>query len=127
MYSHYSRIVSHHRYRDVVPEIRSAVLRALGNWIRDYPAYFLEEKYLKYLAWSLYDKVIRNCHVITQQNAEVRLTTLEVLDPLIRNTNFMAVLNDFVGRYQGRIEEMSLDVDTEVGKAAIRILTHLDK
>lgn len=46
-----------HRYRDVDPEIRMASINSLGVWILSYPSLFLQDLYLKYLGWTLNDKV----------------------------------------------------------------------
>jgi cohesin complex subunit SA-1/2 len=46
-----------HRYRDVDPDIRIACIRAIGSWILSYPSLFLQDLYLKYLGWTLNDKV----------------------------------------------------------------------
>lgn len=46
-----------HRYRDVDPEIRMSCIRAIGSWIVSYPSLFLQDLYLKYIGWTLNDKV----------------------------------------------------------------------
>jgi cohesin complex subunit SA-1/2 len=46
-----------HRYRDVDPEIRMSCIRSLGIWVVSYPSLFLQDIYLKYLGWTLNDKV----------------------------------------------------------------------
>lgn len=46
-----------HRYRDVSPEIRAACIEELGRWVVHYPQLFLQDTYLKYIAWNLNDKV----------------------------------------------------------------------
>lgn len=51
-----------HRYRDIEPEIRMTCIRALGLWIVNYPSLFLQDSYLKYLGWTLNDKVIICCY-----------------------------------------------------------------
>jgi cohesin complex subunit SA-1/2 len=44
------------RYRDIVPDIRIICLTELGNWMRVYPAFFLNDSYLKYYGWCICDK-----------------------------------------------------------------------
>lgn len=51
-----------HRYRDVDPDIRMSCISSLGIWIVSYPSLFLQDLYLKYLGWTLNDKV-RFVHV----------------------------------------------------------------
>ena len=46
-----------HRYRDVDSEIRQACISAMGSWIVSYPSLFLQDLYLKYIGWTLNDKV----------------------------------------------------------------------
>ena len=43
--------------RDVVPEIRAICMEELGTWMRSYAASFLTDGYLKYIGWTLHDKV----------------------------------------------------------------------
>ena len=45
------------RGRDVVPEIRAICMEELGTWMRSYAASFLTDSYLKYIGWTLHDKV----------------------------------------------------------------------
>ncbi len=47
-----------HRYRDILPEIRSICVSELGLWMQIYPQMFLADSYLKYIGWTLSDKVI---------------------------------------------------------------------
>lgn len=49
--------VSAHRFRDVSEEIRAAVIEGIGNWTTMLPSDFLQDSYLKYIAWALSDKV----------------------------------------------------------------------
>ncbi len=43
--------------RDIVPDIRCLCMSELGEWMKSYPMVFLDDIYLKYLGWTLYDKV----------------------------------------------------------------------
>lgn len=51
-----------HRYRDLLPDIRAICIAELGVWLKTNPEYFLNDKHLKYLGWTLYDKV--NVHSV---------------------------------------------------------------
>lgn len=42
---------------DVSSDIRVICMGELGCWIRLYPDLFLDNNYLKYIGWMLYDKV----------------------------------------------------------------------
>ena len=44
--------------RDIVPDIRCLCMSELGEWMKSYPMVFLDDIYLKYIGWTLYDKVI---------------------------------------------------------------------
>uniref|UniRef100_A0A0L8H1N1 SCD domain-containing protein n=1 Tax=Octopus bimaculoides TaxID=37653 RepID=A0A0L8H1N1_OCTBM len=46
-----------HRYRDTQPEIRAICSSEIGVWMRKYPYMFLDDSYLKYVGWTLHDKV----------------------------------------------------------------------
>uniref|UniRef100_A0A8C8RSE0 Cohesin subunit SA n=1 Tax=Pelusios castaneus TaxID=367368 RepID=A0A8C8RSE0_9SAUR len=46
-----------HRYRDMVPEIRAICIEEMGNWMQNYSVSFLTDGYLKYIGWTLHDKV----------------------------------------------------------------------
>ena len=49
--------VSAHRFRDVAPEIRALVIEGIADWSNSLPADFLQDQYLKYIAWALSDRV----------------------------------------------------------------------
>lgn len=46
-----------HRYRDRLPEIRAACIEEMGMWLKMDPEDFLNDGCLKYLGWTLFDKV----------------------------------------------------------------------
>ena len=46
-----------HRYRDILPEIRSICMNEIGQWMKKYPNQFLDDTYLKYIGWTIHDKV----------------------------------------------------------------------
>lgn len=52
--------VSAHRFRDVAPDIRTLVIEGIAHWTSSLPADFLQDQYLKYVAWALSDRV---CHL----------------------------------------------------------------
>lgn len=53
-----------YNFRDSQPEIRSICMAEIGTWMKKYPNMFLDDGYLKYVGWTLYDKVGRflNCY-----------------------------------------------------------------
>ncbi|XP_065680400.1 cohesin subunit SA-2 isoform X4 [Hydra vulgaris] len=103
------------RYRDIRPEIRLLCFSEMGIWMIKYSHYFLKEN-LKYLGWTLYDKV-----------SEVRLEVLKVLHELYKNEHLVEQLVLFTGRFKSRIIDMTLDMDTDVAVEAIKIVSILYK
>lgn len=51
------RSVFVHRCRDVEAIIRTECIKHLGEWMEQYPSYFLDNNYLRYIGWLLNDKV----------------------------------------------------------------------
>lgn len=43
--------------RDVLPEIRAICIEEIGSWMQSYSTSFLTDSYLKYIGWTLHDKV----------------------------------------------------------------------
>ena len=104
-----------HRYRDVCADIRSVCIQELGEWMRRCPAKFLDDTFLKYIGWTLYDK-----------QAECRQRCLLALQPLYERVDtFASRLELFTSRFKARIVEMCLDKEHEVSVSAIRLLTRI--
>jgi hypothetical protein len=102
------------KYRDVAPEIRTASVQALGNWVVRYPEHFLDDGHNKYIGWLLYDK-----------EASVRRTALAVLGMIFSEPKFAPSLEIFAHRFVKRIVEMSNDRDSEVCVLAVRLCVAL--
>uniref|UniRef100_G3UQ14 Cohesin subunit SA n=1 Tax=Meleagris gallopavo TaxID=9103 RepID=G3UQ14_MELGA len=77
------------RYRDVVPEIRATCIEEIGNWIKTYPDVFLNDSYLKYIGWMLYDK-----------QAEVRLKCLLGLQGIYSRKELVSKMDLFTSRFK---------------------------
>ena len=92
-----------HRYRDVDPKIRLECVTAMGNWIVNYPDYFFEGTYLRYLGWVLSDLV-----------ATTRAEDIKQLTRLYKNKDNIARLRTFTERFRARLVEMAMR-DSEVG------------
>jgi len=43
--------------RDSQSEIRAVCTTEIGVWMKNYPGMFLDDSYLKYIGWTLYDRV----------------------------------------------------------------------
>ncbi|KAL8179825.1 UNVERIFIED_CONTAM: hypothetical protein K2H54_073285 [Gekko kuhli] len=100
-----------HRYRDLVPEIRSICIEEMGQWIQHYSASFLTDGYLKYVGWTLHDK------------GEVRLKCLLALQGLYRNQEMASRMELFTSRFKERMVSMALDKEPQVAVEAVRLLT----
>ena len=55
-----------HRYRNTQPDIRSICVEEIGVWMKRYPAMFLDDSYLKYVGWTMYDRVSASYRVTSQ-------------------------------------------------------------
>lgn len=105
-----------HRYRDICSDIRCVCITEIGEWMRRCPAKFLDDTFLKYIGWTLYDKT-----------AECRLKCLQSLEPLYEQDDLQSKLELFTSRFKNRIVEMSLDKDPDVSVQAIKLLTLIIK
>jgi len=47
--------------RDSQAEIRAICTTEIGVWMKNYPGMFLDDSYLKYIGWTLYDRVCKSC------------------------------------------------------------------
>ncbi|KFD53771.1 hypothetical protein M514_05277 [Trichuris suis] len=99
------------RYKDVVPDIRCICVTELGVWMLSYPEHFLVDARLKYIGWTLYDKV-----------GEVRMKCLKTLLPLYEEEQFTSNLKMFTPKFKTRLLSMVLDREPENGVLAIKIL-----
>ncbi|KAK3094501.1 hypothetical protein FSP39_002578 [Pinctada imbricata] len=105
-----------HRYRDTQPEIRAICMTEIGIWMKKYPNMFLDDSYLKYVGWTLYDKV-----------GEVRSCCLRALHPLYDTEDLAHKLELFTNRFKDRIVEMTLDKEFEVAVQGIKLVISILK
>jgi cohesin complex subunit SA-1/2 len=105
-----------HRYRDVCADIRCICINEIGEWMRKCAEKFLDDTFLKYIGWTLYDKA-----------SECRLKCLQALGPLYEADDLQSKLELFTSRFKNRMVEMSLDIATDVAVAAIKLLTTIVK
>uniref|UniRef100_A0A0N5AWQ1 SCD domain-containing protein n=1 Tax=Syphacia muris TaxID=451379 RepID=A0A0N5AWQ1_9BILA len=101
-----------HRYRDILADIRSICINELGQWMQVYPEHFLEDAYLKYIGWTLYDKV-----------SDVRLKCIMALLPLYERLDMVYKLELFTNKFKDRLVSMVMDKDNEVAMRACQLLT----
>ncbi|XP_063827988.1 cohesin subunit SA-1 [Ostrinia nubilalis] len=111
MLSYMFKSVFVHRYRDTLPDIRAITMAEIGIWMEKFPAHFLDDLYLKYIGWTLHDKV-----------GEVRLRCLQALQPLYECEELKGKLELFTSKFKDRIVSMSLDKETDVAVHAVRLV-----
>ena len=101
-----------HRYRDILPDIRAICMTEIGVWMRKFHNNFLDDSYLKYIGWTLNDKV-----------GDVRLKCLEALIPLYSSEDFRSKLELFTSKFKERIVQMTLDKEVTVAVSAVKLVT----
>ncbi|XP_074605463.1 stromal antigen isoform X2 [Brevipalpus obovatus] len=105
-----------HRYRDMVPEIRALCMSEIGIWMKRFPNYFLDDSFLKYVGWTLHDKV-----------GDVRLKCLQSLLPLYEVEEIARKMELFTNKFKERIVAMTLDKDYEVAVQAVKLIISIHK
>ncbi|KAK9861473.1 hypothetical protein WJX84_003608 [Apatococcus fuscideae] len=105
-----------HRYRDVCEEVRATVVEGIGNWVDMMPAIFLQDSYLKYMAWALSDK-----------DATVRMAAVKALLQLYSVEANLTQLHEITVRFKTRFTELPNDIDADVALKGIELLTTLVK
>ncbi|XP_026325154.1 cohesin subunit SA-1 isoform X2 [Hyposmocoma kahamanoa] len=111
MLSYMFKSVFVHRYRDTLPDIRAITMAEIGIWMEKFPAHFLDDLYLKYIGWTLHDKV-----------GEVRLRCLQALQPLYECDELKGKLELFTSKFKDRIVAMTLDKETDVAVHAVKLV-----
>lgn len=105
-----------HRYRDTLPDIRAICMAEIGIWMQNFSQSFLDDSYLKYIGWTLHDKV-----------GEVRLRCLQALLPLYATEELKGKLELFTSKFKDRIVAMTLDKEFEVAVHAVRLVISILK
>ncbi|XP_072600095.1 cohesin subunit SA-2-like isoform X2 [Vulpes vulpes] len=99
------------RYRDVSSDIRVICMGELGCWIRLYPDMFLDNNYLKYIGWMLYDK-----------DANVRMKCILALKALYEKRESAMKLGLFFHKFKKRILSMTQDQQPEITSECMQLL-----
>ncbi|XP_063242671.1 cohesin subunit SA-1 isoform X2 [Bacillus rossius redtenbacheri] len=105
-----------HRYRDTLPEIRAICMAEIGVWMKKFHQNFLDDSYLKYIGWTLHDKV-----------GEVRLKCLQALQPLYASEELKGKLELFTSKFKDRIVAMTLDKEYDVAVQAVKLVISILK
>merc|ERR1719245_221776 len=105
-----------HRYRDTLPEIRSICMQEIGTWMKKFHQNFLDDSYLKYIGWTLHDKV-----------GDVRLKCLQALEPLYASEELKGKLELFTSKFKDRIVSMTLEKEFDVCVEAVKLVISILK
>ena len=103
-------------FRDTLPEIRSICMYEIGQWMRKYHTNFLDDTYLKYIGWTIHDKV-----------GDVRLKCLQTLQPLYGSEELKGKLELFTSKFKDRIVDMTLDKEFDVAVEAVKLVISIFK
>ncbi|KAL3143333.1 hypothetical protein ABBQ38_002169 [Trebouxia sp. C0009 RCD-2024] len=106
--------VSAHRFRDVAPEIRTLVIEGIAHWTSSLPADFLQDQYLKYVAWALSDR-----------EPMVRDTAVTSLLELYSDEDNVEPMHELTTRFAPRFAQLIHDVDEGVAVKGVQLLTVL--
>lgn len=101
---------------DTLPDIRAICMAEIGVWMENYPQNFLDDSYLKYIGWTLHDKI-----------GEVRLRCLQALLPLYDKIELKGKLELFTSKFKDRIVAMTLDKEFDVAVHAVKLVISILK
>jgi cohesin complex subunit SA-1/2 len=122
----------------------------IGIWMQKFSQNFLDDSYLKYIGWTLHDKVSINVEsiwlldvpLLIQITAflschkklfrflkvgDVRLRCLQALLPLYETEELKGKLELFTSKFKDRIVAMTLDKEFEVAVHAVRLVISILK
>lgn len=88
----------------------------IGLWMKKFHQNFLDDSYLKYIGWTLHDKV-----------GDVRLKCLQALQPLYASEELQSKLELFTSKFKDRIVAMTLDKEYDVAVQAVRLVISILK
>ena len=98
-------------FRDAIAEIRAICIEEIGVWMKLYSDAFLNDSYLKYVGWTLHDRVSTQSPADllplspfqsnpSFQQGEVRLKCLKALQNLYTNRELFPKLELFTNRFK---------------------------
>ena len=88
----------------------------IGQWMKKYHTNFLDDTYLKYIGWTIHDKV-----------GDVRLKCLQTLQPLYGSEDLKGKLELFTSKFKDRIVDMTLDKEFDVSVEAVKLVISIFK
>ena len=84
--------------------------------MKKYHTNFLDDTYLKYIGWTIHDKV-----------GDVRLKCLQTLQPLYGSEDLKGKLELFTSKFKDRIVDMTLDKEFDVSVEAVKLVISIFK
>lgn len=54
-------------FRDAIAEIRAICIEEIGVWMKLYSDAFLNDSYLKYVGWTMHDKVSKQENIVAEK------------------------------------------------------------
>ncbi len=85
--------------------------------LKEFPAYFLDGQYLRYIGW-----------VLSDSNTQVRLEAVKSLVPLYGMDDYVVSLQSFTDRFKARLVEMATsDAELSVRVAVVQVLSSIDR
>jgi cohesin complex subunit SA-1/2 len=102
------------RYRDSFANIRTDCVHELGLWIETHPEHFLDNNFLKFLGWALYDK-----------EPKTRKESIDVIRRLYQKEAFAVSLENLTTRFRPRLISMLNDVEKDIRGVALSLSVKL--
>ncbi|KAM0753990.1 hypothetical protein T439DRAFT_298458 [Meredithblackwellia eburnea MCA 4105] len=104
------------RYRDFEPVIRAECIKALGQWMKSYPEYWLEGNFLRYHGW-----------VLSDDHKDVRHEAVKALISIYAKPDHIGSMKNFTDRFKGQLVNMATkEVDLSVRIACIHVVRQID-
>lgn len=88
----------------------------MGDWLKKYPAHYLDGQYLRYIGW-----------VLSDANNHVRLEAAKALVALYTKDDYIVSLQSFTERFKPRLVEMATgDTDLSIRVTVVQVLCSID-
>ena len=129
------RSVFVHRYRDSEQLIRGECIKALGEWMKIHPEYWLEGNYLRYIGWVLSDDVRPvprfadfEADFAIQQHKDVRHESVKALLSLYTKEDNISSMLHFTERFKAQLVRMATsEIDLAVRISCILVLQSINR
>lgn len=82
-------LVSPFFHSDAIAEIRAVCIEEIGVWMKMYSDAFLNDSYLKYVGWTLHDRVSPACY---RNISFPNIPFSYIASPFVKNTKNLATI-----------------------------------